>query len=460
MALSKAISFNPNMEFGVGVDDLTGETRGIIFDYDSIKYTSGLSSVGQTGYFFMKIVEDAETLFQSMNVSAEAGGRYGLFSADAKFDFMNTSKFNSQSTFLIARVQINNRQKQFFKANIKPEVIELLKNGEETLFRERYGDFYVQGITDGGEFNAIVEIKCFSKEDERKIASELQATYGTPIAGAELDVKVKSEELKSVKHKEITISCFQVGGKGPGITFETTIEGLIEKAKNFAIALGEQNSVPHIAHLKSYKTLELPKVNYVAIRAKEDALNDCARKRLRYLTLLNDIDFYDNNATIFELPVIPDERLADWKLKLTHLINELTRHAVRVVEDYSFSEFFLEQINNEPVIIGEMVLPKRIVMLENNKIIVLDYKTMDLDKAVLELSGKKLKIEYRSSVDPAATRNIVYDQFPTAGTEVSPGQSVTLFYTKPKPPKDQLISEADLVFAKTQLGASGFFRKG
>jgi hypothetical protein len=120
MPLSKEIPFSANMEYGVGFDDLTGETRGIIFDYSTIHPIEGLSSLGQTGSFFMKRVDDAESVYKSLNVSVEVSGRYGLFSADAKFNFMETSKFNSQSTFLVARVQINNRQKQFLEAKIKP----------------------------------------------------------------------------------------------------------------------------------------------------------------------------------------------------------------------------------------------------------------------------------------------------------------------------------------------------
>jgi hypothetical protein len=42
----------------------------------------------------------------------------------------------------------------------------------------------------------------------------------------------------------------QLGGKGPGITFETTVEGLIEKAKNFALTIGNNNAVPYMAHVK------------------------------------------------------------------------------------------------------------------------------------------------------------------------------------------------------------------
>ena len=58
---------------------------------------------------------------------------------------------------------------------------------------------------------------------------------------------------------------------------------------------------------------------------------------------------------------------------------------------------------------------------------------MDLDRAVLELTGLKLLIEYRETRDNTAQKKIVYDQYPKAGTKAKPGEKVVIFYNAPEP---------------------------
>ncbi|MBV8253650.1 MAG: PASTA domain-containing protein [Chitinophaga sp.] len=440
MTLSKDVPFQKNMDLGVGFDYLTGETRGCLFDRSSIVPTPGLGGIGQNGMFFMTRVDDVESLMSLLNISVEVSGRYGLFGGDAQMDFMDKSSFNSQSTFLVAKVQIQKSESQFYDAKVKDIAKDLVRSGNEKRFKELYGDFYVQSVTEGGEFSAIVEIISTCKEDEKTIAGALEASYGTPIAGVDLKVDVNNEKLSKISRKEINIYIKQVGGTGVDMIFHDEIDKLIESAKNFSLALAGNHGVNCRAQLKSYKTLDdLPESNYMLIQAKEDALNDCARKRLKYKTLLNDIDFYDVNPTFFEPdPVISDDQLTNWKSQLTQLDNLIRSHAVKIADDVNFNDDFLEVINGNPVNLSEMKLPKRIaVSSTQQEIIIPNLKTLTLDDAIKEIAREKLplNVSYVQHDSPDAKQTMVTNTDPAPGQKVEPGAKLTIYYDGPPSPR-------------------------
>jgi len=425
------------MDLGVGFNDLKGETLGILFDHSTIVPTPGLAGIGQTGTFSIKRVDNADSLMSLLNISAEISGRYGLFGGDAQMSFMDKSNFNSQSTFLVARVQIQKSETQFFDAKIKDTAKELARTGNEKRFKELFGDYYVQAISEGGEFYAIVEVVALSKEDEKKIAGSLEASYGVPIAGIDLKIGANNDEISKISKKEINIYIRQVGGTGEAMVFQNDMDKLIETAKNFSLALAGNNGVNYRAHLKSYKTLdELPETNFMLLQAKEDALIDCARKRIIYSSLLNDIEFYDANATLYEPdPVISDEQLTKWKNQLTKLTNLLKAHAIKIADDPNFNDNFLEVIDGTPVNLSAMKLPKRIEATNaQQEFHIPNLCGIALDDAIKEIAREKLPlaVTYSFNEKTGITTTNVTKTDPAAGTTVKPGDRLCIYYDGPK----------------------------
>jgi hypothetical protein len=68
---------------------------------------------------------------ESMGLSVEASGRYGLFSAEGKFELANQSSFNSQSTFVVANSRVKNAFEQVKRAALLPEAKPLKANLEK-----------------------------------------------------------------------------------------------------------------------------------------------------------------------------------------------------------------------------------------------------------------------------------------------------------------------------------------
>ena len=93
----KIIPFTDGMELGLGFDDLTGAVRSLAaIDFDAPG--AAAEDLGMTGHYDTSLVRTAEELYESLGVSVAAEGRYGLFSASAKVDFAESSRFSSTAT--------------------------------------------------------------------------------------------------------------------------------------------------------------------------------------------------------------------------------------------------------------------------------------------------------------------------------------------------------------------------
>ena len=85
----------------MGVNLVEGGIAGKAVDVGAI--TSPTGAPGLTVSYNMQLISTVENLYDSIGVSVAAGGRYGLFSAQGKVQYAKEVKFNSQSTFLLAR---------------------------------------------------------------------------------------------------------------------------------------------------------------------------------------------------------------------------------------------------------------------------------------------------------------------------------------------------------------------
>src|SRR5215510_14495138 len=130
------------MDYGMGVNLLSGQIAGKGVDPGEIKGEAG----GQIVTYDMMRISTMEELYSSIGISVEVSGSYGLFSADGKFKYSKEAKFNSQSTFLLARCVVQNPFTQCEDAQIRPNAGELIKQGKTDVFQLRFGDGFVRGM--------------------------------------------------------------------------------------------------------------------------------------------------------------------------------------------------------------------------------------------------------------------------------------------------------------------------
>src|SRR5437764_18498 len=118
MPQSVDLPFTQGMDFGMGVNLVEGGIAGKAVDVGPITAPTGAS--GLTVSYNLQLISTVEDLYDSIGVSVSAGGRYGLFSAQGKVQYAKEVKFNSQSTFLLARCFVEKAFEQCEDATLKP----------------------------------------------------------------------------------------------------------------------------------------------------------------------------------------------------------------------------------------------------------------------------------------------------------------------------------------------------
>ena len=223
--------FADGMNFGMGVNLLNGQIAGKGVDPGAI--ISIEKAKGQEVSFNLVQIDSLEELYSSIGISVEASGHYGLFSAEGKFGYSNEVKFNSQSTFLLARCTVQNAFIQCEDALIKPDAGKLIEQGKLAPFQQRFGDGFVRGMQTGGEFHAVIAITSIDREEQTSIAASLRGKYGGLFASVQVDTSLDSKTKSKIAKAELRVSTFQKGGQGDDLSFTDDIEAVMARLKAF-----------------------------------------------------------------------------------------------------------------------------------------------------------------------------------------------------------------------------------
>jgi hypothetical protein len=333
MDQSVNIPWAPGMNYGMGVNLLTGDIAGKAIRpiEDSKEISEPTNAGGQTVSYDLVQINSMEELYSSIGMSVEASGRYGLFNASAKAKYANESKFNSQSTFLMARCVVMNAFTQVEDPQIKEEAISFFQN--EKKFRDRYGDSYVRGMQTGGEFFVLISITSSTKEEQQSIAASLRATYGTKLSKVDGSAELSADTQSKISRSEIRVSTYQRGGRGEGQALVKTVEAAIDRLKAFPSQV-EENPVPYEVQVANYYTLPFPEEpqNLVDLENQKFALEEYARNQLKYISLRNDVEFMQLYPKYYKSP-IEIKTLNKWNEFFTQKITELRKQASRCAND-------------------------------------------------------------------------------------------------------------------------------
>ncbi|RWP61176.1 MAG: hypothetical protein E5Y63_19380 [Mesorhizobium sp.] len=105
VAQIRRVIFNDE-EIGMGFNSDTGLAVGTALEGFSIGVNP--AAPGAEVVASISIINTHEELQKSLGMSLEAHGRYGFFSGSAKAEFAESARYNSTSTFLVARVVVEN----------------------------------------------------------------------------------------------------------------------------------------------------------------------------------------------------------------------------------------------------------------------------------------------------------------------------------------------------------------
>lgn len=338
--MKNIIPYNPTFELGKGFNSLKGDALGTIFQSD-FGFSDTQGAEGQEVHFKMSRIEDVEQLYETLGISINSSGRYGLFAASAKFDFAQNSSFNSYSVFYLLSVKVKNAVKHIKNPQINPVVGQWLTDGKTDKFIRGFGDSYIEAIITGGEFFAIYEFVCTDESSKTQIGAQLEAEYGSAMfTGVEVSAKFNSTVSSASKKSQLKLTTYQSGGVGHRVV--TNPEEMIERAKEFPSIVKGNMGVAYEVIFQSYETLPLPEgPNYIELENKKHVLDSYAKDIIKWRQKLAELDYIIEQPEEFEFEDDKHmETVVDQRTALTNIIKACTLHASNCADSISKCDVF------------------------------------------------------------------------------------------------------------------------
>ncbi|KAJ7700955.1 hypothetical protein B0H16DRAFT_1332585 [Mycena metata] len=168
------------------------------------------SSTSQVVTWSAKFVDRISEVTDSMNISGSLeikcdaiGGGGG-----ASAHFIDSNKFKESDLNYFIQVKVTNEQL------VAHDVTEFspIANVSDADFTRVYGDSFISGFIEGGEFNAIVSIKLKDRTKAKEIGGQLKIDLDLKAASVHGQAEGGKKDLESTYEGETTISVAWTGG--------------------------------------------------------------------------------------------------------------------------------------------------------------------------------------------------------------------------------------------------------
>ena len=325
VAQVRRLAFNDE-EIGMGFNSQTGLAVGSALEGFTVQENS--SATGAEVTSAISIVSTHEELQESIGLSFEAQGRYGLVAGSAKAKFSEKTNYNSMSTFVVASVVVENPLRRGKNFRITADAQALLNSLQVEKFQRAFGDSFVRGLQTGGEFYAVVRITSVSISTQTALSAALQAEYNGLVTSGSFKLEFEKTSQSSNTKSEFTSVMYQRAGSGVEISPTVTIDEVIARFKMFpVIAAGSASA--YETEVATYDTIPLPVPTPTEQEAFLEALADAREKKLLYVQRRNDLELAIRFPEFFDNLPTPGE-LASVAAVYTQLMNAVTQHAIKL----------------------------------------------------------------------------------------------------------------------------------
>ncbi|PTB62067.1 hypothetical protein BBK36DRAFT_1163396 [Trichoderma citrinoviride] len=209
-----------------------------------------------------RFVNKISEITDDMNISGSLSIKYGAIGGSGKGSFVDSDKFKESDLNFFISVKVVNQS-----INIKDALVfQGLPSVNETNFRSVFGDCFISGFLEGGEFNALVSMKVVNKDKRMAVKAEAEVALSVGAADIKANAHVDIAKSNFSSQTETTI---QVGWSGGGhikpVDQLWTIQTLMETAAKFPdlVANTPQRTYAILTKyesLRSYMALKPPKL--------------------------------------------------------------------------------------------------------------------------------------------------------------------------------------------------------
>ncbi|KAK0530971.1 hypothetical protein OC842_003760 [Tilletia horrida] len=248
------------------------------------KKTWNIDNIGgpsQTVTFTSRFVDSLSSVVKDMGISASLSIKAGTVAGSGRGSFIDSDKFLKSDLNYYISVRVTNQSTNFKD----PLEFNPLPQGKvaDSDFLKVYGDSYISGFLEGGEFNALVSMNVLNTAKLTQIEAAAKVAFSTGALDVEASASFGMAKSNIALNTETTITCSWTGGgviKPPAEPW--TIDSLMRAAARFPenVACSPQRThaiLTKYDHLRSYLALkpsELSKVSYENVAAYTDELLD------------------------------------------------------------------------------------------------------------------------------------------------------------------------------------------
>jgi len=422
--MERFIPARPGIDIGVGFNTLTGEVRGAAVGGDITEATAG----GMVVTADASLVESQEQMMETLNVSVEASGHYGLFSAEGRFGLAQQSSFTSQSTYVVAKCVVENAFRSFARPTILPEAAQRMSANGPDAFKNGYGDSFVRGLRTGGELYAVFQLTSQSAEQQKSTAVSVQAEVQGLLAGASISVNVDHLEKSSSRGSQMSVLFYQRAGRDNSISPVTSPQEIMQRLKSFP-EIARASPVGYLAQISDYQVLAMPAFDSVGYQQRMEALEDYARLKMKYLGIRDEISLVRRNPDIF-FDDHTDAELAKAYDLYTRAVNMLNRHA-RLVSSKEIEPALFDagaydpELRALPIFIFKKRAPAAdLVEVPNVK----DSPVATAQQLITALGLTPTSEAASVAANSGQPTDVVTSQTPAAGTMLPKGSRVAISY--------------------------------
>ena len=145
-----------------------------------------------------------------MNISGSLSIKYGAVGGSGRGAFIDSDKFRDSDLKFYISVKVVNQSINYRDALVYNPVLSV--GDDVDRFNKVFGDSFISGFLEGGEFNAVVCMKVLNKAKLTDIRAEAKValTVGAAEITAEANVNIAKKNINN--NTETTISVSWSGG--------------------------------------------------------------------------------------------------------------------------------------------------------------------------------------------------------------------------------------------------------
>lgn len=223
----------------------------------------GTKSVSQTVIHTSRFVEKLSEVTDDMNITGALSIKAAIFGGSGRGAYIDTNKFEQSDLNFYISVKVIN-QSVNFKDALKYQPLDSV---DKSNFVDVFGDTFISGFLEGGEFNALVSMKILNSAKKNVIAAEARVALSVPIVEVTAEGRVNIAKSNINTNAETTIQVsWSGGGHIKDANEQWDVDSLIRAASRFPdlVARSPQRIYAMLSKyesLRSFLELKPPNAN-------------------------------------------------------------------------------------------------------------------------------------------------------------------------------------------------------